>query len=212
MFPCTSSKVHGFLNRDWWISIRFVCFLFQDSLLWDRPVSDNNRRVKFSSQIFLIFLILVTCKNKATSACFLRQKNPLTIAISFAILEQSRVILSQAGRARYIVICINPAFTKMIDETEKPTFAIRAARYNEFRCKPRARRKRLEKESSIVFLAAFSLLHERQTKTTAKNLACYAHWLSVTLISRAGIRSNRRCRTARILQRDGFCKDVCLIV
>ena len=47
-------------------------------------------------------------------------KNRLTIAISFAILEQSRVILSQAGWARYIVICINPAFSKMIHGTENP--------------------------------------------------------------------------------------------
>ena len=41
-------------------------------------------------------------------------------------------------RARYIVICINPAFTQMIDGTEKPKisskFAIRTARYNEFQC------------------------------------------------------------------------------
>ena len=59
--------------------------------------------------------------------------------ISFAILEPSKVILSQAGRARYNVICINPAFTKMIDGTEKPQipskFAKLAARYNEFHCK-----------------------------------------------------------------------------
>ena len=80
--------------RDWWISIRFVCFVFQGSLLCDHPVSGNNRLVKFASQIFLIFLILVTWKNKATSASFLRQKNLLTIAIFFAILKQSRVILS----------------------------------------------------------------------------------------------------------------------
>ena len=58
--------------RDWWISIRFVCFEFQGSLLCDRPTSGNNKLVKFASQIFLIFLILVTCKNKATSASFLR--------------------------------------------------------------------------------------------------------------------------------------------
>ena len=59
--------------------------------------------------------------------------------ISFAILEQSRVILSQAGRVRYIVICINPAFTKMIDGTEKPKvrskFAKRAVQYNKLRYK-----------------------------------------------------------------------------
>ena len=60
--------------RDWWISIRFVCFVFQGSLLCDRPVLGNNRLVKFASQIILIFLILVTCKNKATSAYYVRQK------------------------------------------------------------------------------------------------------------------------------------------
>ena len=51
MFTCTSSKGHGF--RFWSISIRFVCFLFQGSLLCDRPVSGNNRLVKFASQIQL---------------------------------------------------------------------------------------------------------------------------------------------------------------
>ena len=39
--------------------------------------------------------------------------------ISFAILEQSRVILSQAGRAHYIMICINPAFTQKVDQFKK---------------------------------------------------------------------------------------------
>ena len=58
------------------------------------------------------------------SAPFLRQKNLLTILISFAVLEQSRVILSQAGRARYIVICINPTFTKMNDGTENPKYLL----------------------------------------------------------------------------------------
>ena len=52
-------------------------------------------------------------------------KTPLIITISFAILEQSRVILSfvfvgQAGRVRCIVININSAPTQMIDGTEKP--------------------------------------------------------------------------------------------
>ena len=42
--------------RDWWISIRFVCFVSQGSLLCDRPVLGNNRLVKFASQIILIFL------------------------------------------------------------------------------------------------------------------------------------------------------------
>ena len=51
----------------------------------------------------------------------------------------AKVILSQAGRARHTVICINPAFTKMIEGTEKSKipskFAKRIAPYNEFRYK-----------------------------------------------------------------------------
>ena len=52
-------------------------------------------------------------------------KSPLIIAISFAVLEQSRVILRFvfAGQARQvlsIVISINSAPTQMIDRTEKP--------------------------------------------------------------------------------------------
>ena len=47
------------------------------------------------------------------------------MAISFAILEQFRVILDivfadQAGRVRCIVICINSTPNQMIDGTEKP--------------------------------------------------------------------------------------------
>ena len=82
---CVLAQVQKVLVCDWRISIRFVYFVFQGSLLCDRPVSGNDGLVKFASQISLIFLILVT------------YKNPLTITISFAILEQSRVILSQAG-------------------------------------------------------------------------------------------------------------------
>ena len=131
-------KSSWFMIRDWWISIRFVCFPFQGSLLCDRLVSGNNGLVKFASQIFPIFLILVTCKNKATSASFIGKKS--THHCDFLCYSwQSRVILSQVGRARNIVISINPAFTKMTDGTEKPKipskFAIWAARYNEFRCK-----------------------------------------------------------------------------
>ena len=60
--------------------------------------------------------------------------------ISFAILEQSRVILSlvfagQAGRGLCIVIRIKQAPTQMIDETERrkisSKFAKRAARCND---------------------------------------------------------------------------------
>ena len=54
-------KRSWFVIRDWWISIRFVHFMFQGSLLCDRPVSCNYRLVKFALHIFTIFLILVTC-------------------------------------------------------------------------------------------------------------------------------------------------------
>ena len=86
--------------------------------------------VFFSSSLFLSLA-------RISNVCLLPStKNPLAITISFAILEQSRVILSQAGRGRYIVICFNPTFTKMIDGTEKPKipskFAIRTAQYNKF--------------------------------------------------------------------------------
>ena len=64
-------KRSWFVICDWWILIRFVCFVFQGLLLCDRPVSGNNRLAKFASQIFLIFLILVICKNKVLSSSFL---------------------------------------------------------------------------------------------------------------------------------------------
>ena len=41
-------KRSWFVIRDWWISIRFVCFVFQGSLLCDRPVSGNNRLVSLA--------------------------------------------------------------------------------------------------------------------------------------------------------------------
>ena len=68
------ARVQKVISCDSWISIRFVCSVFQGSLLCDCAVSGNNQLVTFASQIFLTFLILVTCKNKATSASFLWQK------------------------------------------------------------------------------------------------------------------------------------------
>ena len=97
-----------FVIGDWWVSIRFVCFRFQGLLPCDRSVSGNNNRlVKFASQIFLIFLSLVICENKATSASVLRQKIHPPLRFPSLFLSS-------------LVICINPAFTKMIDGTEKP--------------------------------------------------------------------------------------------
>ena len=52
----------------------FCLFHVGGSLLCDRPVLGNYWLAKFALQIFMIFLIHVTCKNKATSASFRRQK------------------------------------------------------------------------------------------------------------------------------------------
>ena len=99
---------------DWCISIHFVCFCFLRLVACDRPVSGNNRLVffeYFSDHSYSCLLPLT--------------KSPLIIAISFAILEQSGVILSfvsagQDRRVLYIVICINSAPTQIIDGREKP--------------------------------------------------------------------------------------------
>ena len=133
----TSQETHVYLfefKRSWFVIrdrwIRFVCFVFQGSLLCDRPVLGNNRLVKFASQIFLIFLILVTCKNKATSASFLQQKIFSSSQFPSLFLNSLESFSAKLGE-HVIVICINPAFTKMIDGTEKPKiplkFAIHAA-------------------------------------------------------------------------------------
>ena len=37
-----------FVIGDWWISICFVCCVFQDLFLCDRPVLGNNRLGKFA--------------------------------------------------------------------------------------------------------------------------------------------------------------------
>ena len=60
MLTCLSSKGHGLrFVIGGFRSVCFgVCFVFQGSLLCDRPVSGINRLVKFASQIFLIFLFL----------------------------------------------------------------------------------------------------------------------------------------------------------
>ena len=105
---------------DWWISICLVIY----GVAWLVIV------VCGAIVGFLIFLNLVTCKNKAMSASFLRQKfhSPSRFPSPFSVL-----FLPACSNT---VICINPAPTQMIDGTEKPKipskFAKRAARYNEF--------------------------------------------------------------------------------
>ena len=99
---------------DWCISIHFDCFCVLRFVACDRPVSGNNRLVFFED-----------LSDHSYSCLLPSTKSSLIIAISFAILEQSRVILSfvfagQARRVLCILICINSALTQVIDGTEKP--------------------------------------------------------------------------------------------
>ena len=117
----------------------FVCFVFQGSLLCDRPISGINRLVKFALQIFFwSFLFLSLARIKRSLPPSLDKKSPNyrhSLPYSWAVSLGS----FSAKLGEHVVICINPAFTKMIDRTEKPKIpsksALRAARYNEFRCK-----------------------------------------------------------------------------
>ena len=104
-----------------------VLFRVQGSLLCDRPVSGNDRLVKFASQIFLIFLILVTCKNKSMFASFLQQKIFSPSQFPSLLLNSLESFLAKLGE-HVIVISINLAFTKMIDRTENPK-SLRSLQY-----------------------------------------------------------------------------------
>ena len=108
-FFCSINHHSGPLRKhmftcDWCISIHFVCFCFSSSLLviaLFQAIIDQ-----FSSKIFLMFLILTRLLQEQSNVCLLPStKSPLIIAISFAILEAPRFILSfvlagQAGRVR----------------------------------------------------------------------------------------------------------------
>ena len=120
-FFCSVNHLSGPLRKhiftcDWCISTHLklagICVL--RFVACDRPVSGNNRLVFFKHFSDISY----SCLLPST-------KSPRIIAISFAILEQSRVILSfvYAGRTRRvlcIVIGINSSPTQMIDGTEKP--------------------------------------------------------------------------------------------
>ena len=107
---------------DWCISIPFVCFCISRFVACELPLSGNNRLVFFKDFSDHSYSCLL---QELSNVCLLPStQSPLIITISFAILEQSRVILSfvfagQEGQVRCIVICINSAPTQMIDRTEK---------------------------------------------------------------------------------------------
>ena len=113
-FTCTSSKGHGL----WFViggfrSVLFVsCFKVRCFMIVLFLAIIDYRRFLW----FFLFLSLATTKQSSTS--FLRQKTHSPLRFP-SLLFSSLVILSHAGRAFNIVICINPTITKMIDGTEK---------------------------------------------------------------------------------------------
>ena len=124
-------RTHMF-TCDWCILIHFGCFCVARFLAFDRPVSGNNRSVFFEdfSDPSFSYLMSASCPPQKFHS-----------SSRFRYSEQSRVILSfvfavQAGRARCIVICINPTHTQMIRTEQKNPFEVCkcAGRYNEFGC------------------------------------------------------------------------------
>ena len=104
-------------ERDWWISICFVCSVFQGSLLCDRPVSDNNRLLKIASQIFLIFLIL---KNKATAASFRRQKIHSPSQFPSLFLSSLESFSAKLGEHVALWFALTPSSLKWFTEKKNP--------------------------------------------------------------------------------------------
>ena len=99
-FSCSVNRLADLLGNTTLLSIHFVCFCVLRFVACDRPVSGNNRLVFFED-----------FPDHSYSCLLPSTKSPLIIAISFAVLEQSRVILSfvfagQARRVLCIVICI----------------------------------------------------------------------------------------------------------
>ena len=138
-FTWTSSKDHGLWLVIWWISIRFVCFCVSRFVACDRPVSGNNRPDCFEDVSWsFLFLSLARIKQ---STSYPRQF-PLTIAISFAIFENSIESFSVCGSSwasslHCDVSLLRP--TQMIGGTEKPkipwSLQKRSVQYIEFGCK-----------------------------------------------------------------------------
>ena len=138
---CLLARTQKVLVCDSWLLAfdPFCLFRVSRALLCDRPVSGNNRLVKFASQVF--FFILVACKNKATSASFFRQKFRSPSRFTFAILGQSIESFSsdacKLGERVTFWFALTPPSLKWLTEQKNPK-SLRssqgAAWYNEFPC------------------------------------------------------------------------------
>ena len=125
---CLLAQVQKVLVCDWWISIRLVYFVFQGLLLCDHPVSGNNRLVKFASQISLIFLILVTCKNKATSASFLWQKIHSLSRFPLLFLSSLELFSAKLGKHITLWFALTLPLLKWLTEQKNPK-SLRSLQY-----------------------------------------------------------------------------------
>ena len=127
--PC---RKHMF-TCDWCISIHFVCFCVSTFAACDHTVS---RKIDYvSSKLFMIFVILVSCKNKATSASCPRQKFYSSLWFPSLFLSHLGSFSGQAGRVHCIMICINSTRPplKWLTEQKNPREVLKhALRYNKF--------------------------------------------------------------------------------
>ena len=118
---CLLARVQKVMVYDSWL-VDFDPFLLRVSrfVACDRPVSGNNRLVKFASQIFMIFLILVTCKNKATPASFLRQTIHSPSRFSLLFLSSLEQELAKLGEHVTLWFALTPPSLKWLTEQKNP--------------------------------------------------------------------------------------------
>ena len=123
----------------WFVVGGFRCVFFiycvARFVACDRPVSGYNRLVRLED--FLFFLVLVTCKNKAMSVSFPRQKFHSTSRFPspFSIL----FLRAKLGeRVQTLWFALTPPLLKWEKPKIPSKIAKRAARHNEFGSKSMA--------------------------------------------------------------------------
>ena len=97
---------------------------------------------QFSSKLFMIFLILVSCKNKAMSASYLQQKfmsSSRFLSLFLRSFGSFSILFSRAKLGECVVLWFaswTPPPLKWLTEQKNPFEVCKhAARYNEFGCK-----------------------------------------------------------------------------
>ena len=115
---CLSLRVQKVMVCDWWLvdfDPFFFCFALRGSLLFVIVLFlAIIGWLSLLRSYFWSFLLLSLARIKQRLRSSF-DKNSTHQRDFLCYSWRARVILSQAGRARYIVIFINPAFTNMID-------------------------------------------------------------------------------------------------